>query len=156
MEKAKKILTNSLIAFALISIGFALGKHSVKPELQTNSLLNGNGHQVAVYYLHSTFRCVTCNTIEKLTRDLLDNSYSQQLADGKIQWIEDDFQENETLAKQFEVVASCVVVADVKDGIVLDFKRLDDVWTKMKDPDAFNQYISEAIEGYLKKSGGGL
>ncbi|MCP4745237.1 MAG: hypothetical protein GY874_03715 [Desulfobacteraceae bacterium] len=154
MERLKKILTNSLLAFALISIGFALGKHSVKPDRQTDNIANGNGRQVVVYYLHSTFRCVTCNTIEKMTRELLDNSYSKQLADEKIQWIEDDFQENETLAKQFEVVASCVVVAEVKDGVVLDYKRLDDVWTKMKDPEAFNQYISDAINGYLKKSGG--
>ena len=151
-----KIITNGLLTFALISIGFALGKHLVKPDAQVNHLPNGNGRQVAVYYLHSTFRCVTCNTIEKMTRELLDTSYAQQLADGKIQWIEDDFQENEALARQFEVAASCVVVAEMKDGVVLDYKRLDDVWTKMKDTAAFNQYISEAIDGYLKKGGGGL
>ena len=154
MDRLKKIITSGLLAFALISIGFALGKHSVKPDVKANDLPNGNGRQVAVYYLHSTFRCVTCNTIEKMTRELLDTSYSKQLADGKIQWIEDDFQENEALAKQFEVAASCVVVADMKDGTVLDYKRLDDVWTKMKDQDAFNKYISDAIDGYLKKSGG--
>jgi hypothetical protein len=154
MERLKKILTNSLLAFALISIGFALGKHSVRTDRPTSSLPKGNGRQVAVYYLHSTFRCVTCNTIEKMTRELLDNSYSKQLADGKIQWIEDDFQENDALAKPFEVVASCVVVADMKDGIILDFKRLEEVWTLMKDPEAFNRYISNAIDGYLKKSGG--
>lgn len=154
MERLKKVLTNSLLAFALISVGFAMGKHSVKPELQTNSLLNENGRHVAVYYLHSTFRCVTCNTIEKMTRDLLDNSYRKQLADGKIQWIEADFMENTSLAKQFEVIASCVVVAEIKGGSVVDFKRLDDVWTLMKDPEAFDRYISNAIDGYLKNSGG--
>lgn len=154
MERLQKILTNCLLAFALISIGFALGKHSVKPELQTSSLPKENGCHVAVYYLHSTFRCVTCNTIEKMTRDLLGKDYGKQLADGKIQWIKDDFQENEALAKQFAVVASCVVVAEMKDGAVLDFKRLDEVWTKMKDPEAFDRYISNAIDGYLKKSGG--
>lgn len=154
MEKAKTIVTNCLLVFALISIGFSLGKHSVKPEPQTNNLPHSNGRQVAVYYLHSTFRCTTCNTIEKMTRELLDRAYSQQLADGKILWFESDFQENETLAKQFEVVASCVVVADMQDGEVQDYKRLDDVWNKMKDRDAFNLYISEAIDGYLKPSGG--
>jgi hypothetical protein len=154
MERLKKILTNSLLTFALVSIGFALGKHSVKPELQTNSLPTGNGRQVAVYYLHSTFRCVTCNTIEKMTRELLEKSYAKELADGDIQWIEDDFQQNEALARQFEVAASCVVVADVKEGLVLEYRRLDDVWGRMKDPQAFNRYISEAIDGYLNKSGG--
>jgi len=89
-----------------------------------------------------------------MTRKLLDTSYSQAMTDGKIQWVEDDFQANEAIAKQFEVAASCVVVADIENGKVLNYKRLDDVWTKMKDPKAFNQYISEAIDGYLQDNGG--
>ncbi len=154
MERLKKILTNCLLAFAMISIGFALGKHSVKLDKQTNSLFNENGRQVVVYYLHSTFRCITCNTIEKMTWELLTSSYSDELADREIQWIKDNFQENEALAEQFEVFASCVVVAEMENGVITDYKRLDDVWTLMKDPEAFNRYISDAIDGYLKKTGG--
>lgn len=153
MERLQKILTSGLLAFVLISIGFALGKHSVS-DRQTPTLANGNGRRVAVYYLHSTFRCETCGTIEKMTRKLLDKSYRSELAAGKIQWIEDNFQENDALAKQFDVVASCVVVADMKDGTVLNFKRLDEVWTLMTDAEAFDRYISDAIDGYLKKSKG--
>jgi hypothetical protein len=89
-----------------------------------------------------------------MTRELLEHSYGDELAERKIQWIKEDFQENEALARKFEVVASCVVVAEMKDGVVIDYKRLDDVWTLMKDPEAFNRYISDAIDGYLKKSGG--
>ncbi len=154
MVQVKKILTNCLLAFVFVSIGFALGKHSIKTERPPDSLSNESGRQVAVYYLHSTFRCVTCNTIEKMTRELLDKAYRNELAEGKIQWIEDDFQENEALAKQFEVVASCVVVAELEDGAVLNYKRLDEVWTKMMDTEAFDRYISEAITEYLKKIGG--
>lgn len=154
MERLKKILTNCLLAFAMISIGFALGKHSVKLDKQANSLFNENGRQVAVYYLHSTFRCITCNTIEKMTWELLASSYSNELAERKIQWIKDNFQENEALAEQFEVFASCVVVAEMENGVITDYKRLDDVWTLMKDPQAFNRYISDAIDGYLKNTGG--
>jgi len=154
MVEVKKILTNCLLAFVFVSIGFALGKHSIKTERPPDSLSNGNGHYVAVYYLHSTFRCVTCNTIEKMTRELLDKAYGNELAEGKIKWIEDDFQENEALAKKFEVAASCVVVAELEDGVVLDYKRLDDVWTKMEDPEAFDRYVSEAITEYLEKVGG--
>lgn len=154
MEHIKKIVTRILLVFALISIGFALGKHSVKPVGQADTLPAGTGHQVAVYYLHSTFRCVTCNTIEAMTRNLLKTAYSNELGNGAIQWMEADFQKNEALAKQFEVAASCVVVADMKNGAVTDYKRLDDVWTLMQDEAAFNAYIREAIDGYLKKNGG--
>ncbi|MDF1814745.1 MAG: nitrophenyl compound nitroreductase subunit ArsF family protein [Verrucomicrobiales bacterium] len=152
MERYKKILTQCLLSFALISIGFAMGKHSVKPTARTGNLPGGNGDQVAVYYLHSSFRCVTCNSIEKMARELVNQSYSNQLASGEIVWIEDDFQENEALAKQFELASSSVVVARINNGEVTDFKRLDDVWILVDEPDSFNQYISDAIDGYLKTS----
>jgi len=70
MQKAKHILTKGLVAFALISIGFALGKHAAQPS--SNPVAPqpaANGRQIAVYYLHSTFRCITCNTIESMTRE---------------------------------------------------------------------------------------
>ncbi len=158
MEKRKHLLTKGLLAFALISIGFALGKHNAKPDIsQSDGLQPGcTGRQVAVYYLHSTFRCVTCNTIESMTKALLDSAYSQDIEEGRIQWIEADFMANTALAKQFEIVASCVVVAAMKDSVVTDYKRLDDVWTKMENPAAFNAYISTAIDGYLEKTGGEL
>ncbi len=155
MQKAKHILTKGLVAFALISIGFALGKHAAQPS--SNPVAPqpaANGRQIAVYYLHSTFRCITCNTIESMTRELLDSVYSKELTDGTIQWIEADFMQEAALARQFEVAASCVVVADMRDGAVRGYKRLDDVWTRMQDPAAFNAYISEAIDGYLKQAGG--
>ena len=152
MEKLKKLLTRSLLAFALVSIGFAFGKHSIKPAQPEVEPSTSEGRHVAVYYLHSTFRCVTCNTIEEMTRELLEASYRKEIAEDQIRWYEVDFQENEALAKKFEVLASCVVVAEVEDGEITDFKRLDEVWTLMKDPPAFDQYISDAIDGYL---GGG-
>jgi hypothetical protein len=151
MEKFKKILSHALLVFVWISIGFAIGKNSVKPEGALPELSTGRGSQVAVYYLHSTFRCVTCNTIESMTRELLEQRYNQQLADGEVLWIEADFQENEALARQFEVAASCVVVAAMFDGAVTEYQRLDEVWTFMKEPEAFELYIGDAIDAYLEE-----
>jgi transcription elongation factor Elf1 len=160
MERAKRIVRSILLAFVLVSIGFALGKQSVRHRATVPAEQTGGGRnaeddaaslavKVRVYYLHATFRCVTCNTIESMTRDLLDKQFGDAVADGRIQWQEADFQENESLAKQFDVIASCVVVAKVQGGNVLDHQRLDDVWTMMKDPPEFNAYVGGAIRSYL-------
>ena len=146
MEKLQHIVTRVLIMFALISIGFALGKNSKVHSPSTTKVANGT--YIQVYYMHSTFRCVTCNTIESMTKKLLDTEYSTALEESKIRWKEIDFQENEELAKKFEVVASCVVVANIDDGAIVDFKRLDDVWTKMKNKQEFDAYVSAAIDSY--------
>lgn len=160
MDKTRKIIKNLLLAFVLISIGFAFGKYSVK---KTEADVDDTGESneshskdsyVQVYYMHSTFRCVSCNKIEEMTKNLLESNFHKELEDGFIKFSEVDFQKNEKLAKKFDIIASCVVVAKVENGNTTDFKRLDEVWTLMKDPPAFDKYISKAIDSYLKEVGG--
>jgi len=148
-QSVKRLLTQGLIAFTLISIGFALGKHSGHKIGENPSSTAGKENRIIVYYMHATFRCVTCNTIEKMTRALLESSYAPQLANGRILWQEVDFQENIALANKFEVTASCVVVARLKNSEITSFKRLDKVWILMNDPEAFNRYINNAIQKTL-------
>jgi len=107
---------------------------------------------IHVYYLHSTFRCITCNTIEKMTKQLLDTKYAKETKNKKIIFSEVDFQSNIKLAKKFSIVSSCVVVAEEKNGEILDFKRLDDIWTLLKNTNEFNTYISNAINPFLGKT----
>jgi hypothetical protein len=151
LERLKKITTNLLLAFALISFGFMLGKNFVKPVENTGAAITNSNH-VAVYYLHSTFRCVTCNTIEKQTRELLNSSYRNELANETIVWQEIDFQENETIAKKFDVIASCVVVGRVVEGEFVEYQRLDKVWELVDRPGEFKKYIAGAIDEALAKA----
>lgn len=154
MERAKKILTQALIAFVLISVGFALGKHAARKGGSLANQLVEQGDYVAVYYMHSTFRCVTCSTIEQMTRALLDKSYAKELKAGQVKWQDINFQENEVLARQFEIIASCVVVAQVKNGAVVDYKRLDEVWTLLNKPEEFDKCIGDVVNEYLGRAGG--
>jgi hypothetical protein len=43
-------------------------------------------------------------------------------------------------------------VAKTVDGKVVDFKRLDDVWTLADKTREFNRYVADAIQAYLKAS----
>lgn len=152
--------TRILLTFVIFSIGFAAGKHSVRRNVAATVLPEADSaatgadadtpaEKLRVHYLHATFRCVTCNTIEKMTRELLGSQFAAALGDGRIEWVEADFQENETLARRFDVVASCVVVARMRGETVLDYQRLDGVWTLLGKPDQFNAYVGDAIRGYL-------
>jgi len=148
MKNGRNIIINLLLSFVLVSIGFALGKHSV-PRQQTATPPELTAEKVNVYYMHATFRCVTCNTIEKLTKQLLDSKYKKQMQDGSVMFSEVNFQKNEQLAKQFDVLSSCVVVAKTKNGKITSFERLDKVWELVGNPDEFNAYLSKAIDGFL-------
>ncbi len=152
-EKIKHVLSAALLVFALVSIGYMLGKNSAR-DGDPGSGISAAGNYVAVYYLHSTFRCETCNTIEAMTEDLLEREYSAYLSDGRMLWREIDFMKNTEPASRFEVAASCVVVADIRDGEVRDYQRLDKVWTLISDPPAFDSYLRKAIDPYLNGGSG--
>ncbi|WP_051321418.1 nitrophenyl compound nitroreductase subunit ArsF family protein [Chrysiogenes arsenatis] len=145
--KLQKILTTALLIFTLVSIGFLFGKHSASDGIDNGAPAAGT--YVAVYYLHATFRCVSCNAIEALTKGLLDTSYAEPLANGSIRWSVVDFQENEALAKKFRVVATSVVVALVDNGRIRDFERLDKIWTFAEKPEELTAYIQAAIDRHV-------
>ena len=161
MEKAKNITRSVLLAFVLVSIGFVLGKEmtarrqtpATGPEspasVATSDKPVATSDKVVVYYLHTTFRCVTCNEIERLTKALVETEFADDLAAGRIQWREANFQQDESVAKRYEVVSSCVVVANIQGGTERGFQRLDDVWTRYQDPADFNGYVGGAIRKYL-------
>jgi hypothetical protein len=152
-EKIRSVLSAALLVFALVSIGYMLGKNSARDGDRGRGI-SAEGNYVAVYYLHSTFRCETCNTIEAMTEDLLEREYATYLTDGRMQWQEIDFMKNTELASRFEVAASCVVVADIRDGEVRDYQRLNKVWTLISDPPAFDSYLRKAIDPYLNGGNG--
>jgi hypothetical protein len=157
-----KIIKNLLIAFVLISIGFSLGKCEYKSQTSEPNVSGAlkkkdarkltEQEYIHVYYMHSTFRCSTCNSIEKMTKELLETKYSKEIKDKKIIFSEIDFQSNINLAKKFNISSSCVVVAIEKDGQTVDFKRLDKVWTLLDKPGKFDNYISRAINSFMNKN----
>jgi len=154
-DKHRVWVRRLLLAFVLVSIGFALGRHSLPATAVAAVQPSGAGETVEVYYLHATFRCATCNAIEKMTRDLLARQFKNELASGAMMFRDANFQTDEALARRFGVVASCVVVAAVRDGRTVEFRRLDEVWTRMKDPKSFDDYLLDAIAAMRQKLSGG-
>jgi hypothetical protein len=152
----KKIITNVLLSFVLISVGFALGKamtmknaRNAKADESGTTTLVGGKDRVIVYYMHQTFRCATCNEIEKLTDELLRADFADELKNGQIEWKKVNFQENEELASHYNVVSSSVVVSRIQNGKEAGHQTLDKVWTLSSDPDEFVKYVGGAIRKEL-------
>ena len=161
-KKLLKLITNLLIAFVLITIGFSLGKHSVlnrvtansASSLASNSSLSDIKKAVKIFYMHSTFRCVTCSGAEKLALELLNKEFSDAKQSQKLLWEDVNFQENEVLAKKFDVIATCMVIASIENDQIKDFVRLDDILTLSEEPEKFNAYVRNAVSKELGKIAG--
>ena len=155
MEKWKNIVKNLLLAFVLISVGYAIGKNS---SVQKGGPVGNvkSGKYLRVYYTHATFRCETCNNIEKKTRELLESKFKKELADGRIEWKVVNFQENDAFAKAFDVTTSGVIAVLMDGDRVVDYERLDEVWTLLGNTPAFNSYLENAFRKLPSDSGRGV
>ena len=157
MKPSQTVIKNLLLAFVLITIGYALGKHqhppAAVPETKTSVAARPSAEQsqlyLQLYYMHSTFRCSSCNKIEQQTKELLQSKFRRELKSGIIKFSSVDFQEQSRLAQKFHIIASCVVVAQKRGDTVIKFRRLDKVWPLLSDKTAFDNYLSQAITEYL-------
>lgn len=150
----KAWLRAALLAFALISIGYALGKEATLRRLQAAGPQEEPGPAgaqdgVVLYYMHPTLRCVTCDEMEKTILDLVHTEFAEPLAEDRLQWHEVNFEENEALARRYNVAASSLVVVRFRDGRETDHRTLEEIWTLKDRPDELRAFVSEAIRSRL-------
>lgn len=155
---ARTWATRILLTFVIFTLGFGVGK---EVGLRRSATASGTVTEedgaatsgvdtILVCYMHTTFRCVTCNTIEAMAKEVVETDFSEAIAAGRIEWREVDFQEREDLAKKYDIASSCVVVVRIENGVETDFQRLDEVWTLSDKPSEFREYVAGAIRKYLQ------
>jgi len=153
--KAKKIVGNLLLAFVLVSVGFAIGKEVEKNRssartVEASPAAATGEDKVIVYYMHATFRCLTCNMIESMGEELVRTQFADAVKDGRLEWKAVDYQENDTLAKHYNVGGSMIVVARFRDGKEVESQRLDRVMELAGKRTEFVAYVRGAIQNLLE------
>lgn len=64
--------------------------------IATNSFSQSKTSYVEVMYFHRTIRCKTCNSIEKITVDLINTEYSNELKSGNVTFNTINYEEDST------------------------------------------------------------
>ena len=108
--------------------------------------------KVVVYYAHRTFRCMSCLWIEKTTRQTLDDSFSKELASGRLEFRVVDYWVDKDLAKRYDVQTVSVIVVNVSDGRDLSHVNMDRVWSLKGDTQAFQAYVADGVRAALAKT----
>jgi len=157
----KKALARLLLAFVLVSIGYAVGKEVTLRRLAgrrdgpagaaaPQAALPADG--VVLYYMHPSIRCVTCVRLERTARDLVERAFADALALGRLVWREVNFEEDETLARRYNVSTSSLVVVRRAGGREVAHRTLEEVWPLADDPDAVRAVIRDAVRRALEAS----
>ena len=108
---------------------------------------------IEVLYFHGKQRCITCNAIEKLTKEVIDKDFAQQLKDGKIIFkvIDISTKEGEKIADKYEVTWSSLYINKWKNGKEAKNNMTDFGFSYAKgSPDVFKAGIKKKIDELLK------
>jgi len=108
---------------------------------------------VAVYYFHGNFRCVSCKTIERYTKEAVEKYFRGEMDAGKVTFkaINVETKGNEHFTEDYQLYTRSVVLSLVKDGKEVKSDNLTRVWEHLRDKDAFFQYVKSEVEKYLKE-----
>jgi hypothetical protein len=121
--------------------------------VNTTAPLDKNGQTVIAYYFHRTVRCPGCLEIEASARQVIENSFAKQLANGKLMWIPFNLDEpgGEGIEKEFDVSVSTLVLAKMQDGNHTKYKKLEKVWDFIGDSAKFDSYVKNEVRQFLNE-----
>lgn len=147
----KSVLTAGLLAFVAVSLAVAVAdvaglrgpKASTPPPAGTPS-----GEKLVACYFHTSTRCATCRTIEALAREAV----APQAKAGAVEWRVVNYEEpaNRHFAEKFELVSASVVLMRIRDGEVVRWKNLEEVWQLVDERDPFVAYVRKELAAFVE------
>ena len=144
MKKIVFILLATILVFSC--------KNNQKTNSETTSTTKQKEY-VEILYFHGKQRCITCNTIEKLSKEIVEQNFAQQIKDGKVifKTVDISTSEGEKMADKYEVTWSSLFINKWKDGKETKNNMTDFSFSNVqKSPDTFKTGIKKKIEELLK------
>ena len=110
--------------------------------------------KVIAFYCHGTFRCSTCQTIEKYSHDAIYQYFSKELSTGKLEFkaVNVEEEENRHYIKDYQLFSKSLILVLYKDDKQVKWKILKEVWIHAGDKEKFFQYVKDEVEGFLKEA----
>ena len=106
---------------------------------------NGGTSSIEVIQFHSEHRCVTCNLIEKLTREAL----IEHFPSTPFKLVNVDDNKNEKIAEEFEATGTALFIYNPKSKKKKDLTDFAFMNAKNK-PEDFKKGIKREVEQFLK------
>ena len=110
--------------------------------------------KVIAYYFHGTFRCTTCQTIEKYSKEAIEHYFSNELKNGKLEFkpLNVEEAENRHYIQDYQLFSRSLVISLVKQDKEVTWKNLTDVWKLVRDKDKFFRYVKDEVDIFLKET----
>lgn len=105
---------------------------------------------VQALYLHGTFRCETCNSIEDQAKRAITEDFAAQIQAGGLEFasLNMDKEPHTHYGDDFQLTSASLVLTDGR-GPKGRWKVLDRTWELVKDPVAFREYVGTETRVFL-------
>jgi len=109
--------------------------------------------KIVVSYFYTTYRCPSCETIEKWSHEAIKDSFSEALKDGRLIWraVNVDKPENKHFIKDYNLFTKSLIISEIKGKNEMKWKNMDKVWQLLRDQQKFFSYVTLGVKQYLEK-----
>jgi hypothetical protein len=144
------IVMAALLCGFLSAVGTAYGEDKKGDEKKPAAK---PAHRVVAIYFHRTKRCNTCKTISAYIEEAIKTGMAAEMKSGKVSVHMIDFQDpkNKKQTKAYKITRPTLVVADVHNGKVTEWKPMPKVWSLVFEKKKFFKYVQDAVTEYLKE-----
>ncbi len=125
---------------ASLNIDIAIAQSKVSEKIE----------RIEIIDFHGARRCFSCQTIERLARETLEENFQKEMESGKItfQLINIEKPKNREIVQKFQARGSSLfvnVIENRKDNISED----TNVWRLVNDEQAYKSYFKKMVEELL-------
>ena len=158
MQNNLQYISLVFITVVLLSSGYSSSQKSVIDTVVRNA---ANSHsqtstmadKVIVYYFHTEYRCWSCNQFEELTREVIEESFPEQLKNGTIEFksINIETEDGKHFVDDYQLVTKSVILSLRKGEGQRDWKNMDKIWMLVRNTEKFKSYIEDGIRSYVNQ-----
>ncbi|MFQ3578821.1 MAG: nitrophenyl compound nitroreductase subunit ArsF family protein [Bacteroidales bacterium] len=117
---------------------------------QAQTKTTTSNEKLLVYYFHATNRCVTCNAVENVAKELLNENFKTEIDNGTIKFASYNIDEevNRALVKKYQIGFSTLLIIKA-DGTKTDFTNTAFQYAR-SNPTKYKELLKAEIDKNLK------
>lgn len=107
------------------------------------------GKNVTVFYFHFTRRCTTCNNVEKISKETVEQQYAAKVQSGEVAFksVNLDEKEGEAIGAKYKIEGQTLIVISGDKRVDLTDKGF---LYANNSPEKLKAAIKKAVDGMLK------
>ena len=108
--------------------------------------------KVDVYLFHGTYRCYSCNLMEELAKQAIDEQLAKEKANATVVFHHINVEEpqNSHFIQDYRLMSISIILSQKSGDKEKQWKNLDKVWVLLREPEKFKDYVITEIKNYLK------